>query len=252
MAKVLVTGSAGAVGRPVCAELVRRGHWVRGFDRSESPGAPNEAIVGDLLDADAVGRAMQSMEVLVHLAAEPHDVDFTELVGPNVLGLYHVMRAAREEKVRRVVLASSIQVLSRRRGPGPASVDFADPGNHYALTKVWAEQMGRMYSRRFGLSVLCVRIAWLVRDVGEARTMVTLGKPRLYLSADDAGRFFARAVEADGIDYAVVYAASRGGEGVFDMEPAKRLLGYEARDVWPSGVGFELPPDLLVPGGGRA
>lgn len=245
MAEVLVTGSAGAVGRPVCAELVRRGHDVRGFDRRPCDG-PHPTLVGDLLDRDAVRRAMRGIEVVIHLAAEPHDVDFTDLVGPNVLGLYHVMHAGREERVRRVVLASTIQVLSRRRGPGPASVEDADPGNHYALTKVWAEQMGRMYSRRYGLSVLCVRIAWLVRDVGEARRMVELGKPRLYLSADDAGRFFARAVEAECIDYAVVYAVSRGGEEVFDMEPARRLLGYEAQDLWPSGLGFDLPPDLLA------
>jgi hypothetical protein len=93
----------------------------------------------------------------------------------------------------------------------------------------------------------------VVRHERAARPLANRGKPRLHLSADDAGRFFALAVEADGIDYAVVYAASRGGEEVFDMEPAKRLLGYKARDVWPSGVGFELPPDLLVaPSGGSA
>ena len=104
--------------------------------------------------------------------------------------------------------------------------------------------MGEMYARCYGLSVLAVRIAWLVRDAEEARRMQRMNRPKLYLSARDAGRFFARAIEAAAIDFAVLYAASRGGEELFDMEPARRLIGYQARDRWPEGLGFELPAEL--------
>ena len=44
---VLVTGSAGRIGRAVVAELLTRGHRVRGFDRVPSPGLPDSAV-GDL------------------------------------------------------------------------------------------------------------------------------------------------------------------------------------------------------------
>jgi uronate dehydrogenase len=142
------------------------------------------------------------------------------------------------------VLASSIQVVGRRPdASGPVRVTDRSPGNHYALTKVWAEQMGEMYARRFGLSVLAVRIAWLVRNGEEARRMLQHVRPELYLSAHDAGRLFALAVEAKDIGFEVVYATSIGGEARFDMEPARRLLGYEAQDRWPEGLGFELPED---------
>jgi hypothetical protein len=62
----------------------------------------------------------------------------------------------------------------------------------------------------------------------------------MYLSRNDVGRFFVRAVESEPVDFAVVYAASRGGANWFDMEPSRRLLGYEAQDRWPEGLGFEL------------
>jgi uronate dehydrogenase len=241
MARVLVTGSAGAIGRPVCRELGRRRYEVRGLDRVPTPEL-TDYVVGDIADREQVDQAMVGMDSVVHLAAEPNDADFSVLVGPNVVGLFNVMQAARHTGVRRVVLASSIQVLGRRTDASrPASVDEANPGNHYALTKLWAEQMGEMYARRFGMSVLCVRIAWMVRNTEEARHMVEIQRPNVYLSARDAGRLFALSLEATDIGFAVIYGASLGGEELFDMEPAQRLIGYQAVDRWPAGLDFEFP-----------
>ena len=38
------------------------------------------------------------------------------------------------------------------------------------------------------------------------------------------------AAEPDDADFALL-----------DLEPARRLLGYEPQDRWPAGLGFELP-----------
>lgn len=241
MTRVLVTGAAGAIGQPVCRELSARGHEVVAFDRVSVAGYP-DAVLGNIADAEAVDRAMKGVGAVVHLAAEPNDAPFDQLVEPNVLGLYQVMNAARAHAVRRVVLASTIQVLGWRRDTTvPASVTDAAPMNHYALTKVWAEAMGAMYARKHGISVICVRVAWMVRNPIEARKMVELNRPDLYLSPGDAARCFALAVEANGSEFAVVYAASRGGEKLYDMEPTRSLIGYEPRDQWPSGLPFEVP-----------
>lgn len=243
MAFVLVTGSAGAIGQPVCRELMARGHQVRGFDRVATPGV-EDCVVADLRDRATVRQAVHGVESVVHLAAEPDDADFAVLEGPNVLGLFHVLDAARLENVKRVLLASSIQVLGKwwERGPSrPASAEDANPSNHYALTKVWAEQMGQMYSRLYGLSVLAVRIAFMVRNLEEALRLRQKELFDVYLSRGDVGRFFALAVEAPAVDFAVVYAAGAGCERRFDMEPARLLLGYEPRDRWPDGLGFDLP-----------
>lgn len=244
MAIVLVTGSAGAIGQPVCAELSRRGHQVRALDRVSTPGV-DDSVVVDVIDREGVRAAARGVDSIVHLAAHPDDADFALLEGPNVRGLFHVLDAARHERVRRVILASSIQVLGKwwdmSRG-APAGARDGLPSNHYALTKVWAEHMGEMYARCYGLSVLAVRIAFMVRNPTEAARLEQQKVYDTYLSRGDAGRFFAHAVEAPAIDFAVVYAVGRGGERRFDMEPARRLLGFEARDRWPEGLGFEPSP----------
>lgn len=243
MAYVLVTGSSGAIGQPACRELLARGHQVRGFDRTATPGLKN-MVLGDLLDRNAVLQASAGIDRVLHLAAVPDDADFELLSGPNVRGLFHVLDAARRQQVPRVILASSIQVVARWwdcTRPRPASVAEASPINHYALTKVWAEQMGEMYARCYGLEVLAVRIGFMVRDRAEALRLIEKQQFDLYLSRGDVARFCALAVEAAALKSAVVYAVGRGGERLFDMQPARELLGFEARDHWPAGLGFELP-----------
>jgi uronate dehydrogenase len=241
MSKVLVTGSAGTVGRPLCDELRRRGHVVRGLDLAPTPELA-DAVIADVADAEAVRAATRGMDAVVHLAAQPHERPFPELVGPNVVGLYNVMDAARNEAVKRVVLASSMMVVSGWKDrPRPAAVDERRPNYHYALTKVWAEQMGELYARCFGMSILAVRLGWMVRTPDEARHMQELGIFDCYLGRADGARALAAAVEAGGIGFEIVYAASRGGERVFDMEPARRLLGFEAEQRWPEGLPFPLP-----------
>jgi uronate dehydrogenase len=241
MANVLVTGSAGTVGRPLCDELGRRGHVVRAFDRAPTPDVA-DAIVGDIADADAVRAAAVGVDAVVHLAAQPHDRPFPELIAPNVVGLYNVLDAAREAAVRRVVLASSMMVVSGWKDrTRPARVDERLPHNHYALTKVWAEQMGELYARRAGMSVIAVRLGWMVRTPDEARHMQELGLFDCYVSRTDGARALAAAVEVADVAFEIVYVASRGGERVFDMEPARRLLGFETRERWPEGLPFPLP-----------
>jgi len=243
MLKVLVTGSAGTVGRPVCDELARRGHVVRGLDLAATP-AIADAVVADVADAAAVREAVRGMDAVVHLAAQPHDVPFPELVGPNVVGLYNVMNAAREEGVRRLVVASSMMVVAGWMDSGrPAGVDDRRPVNHYSLTKLWAEDMAKLYALRFGVSTVVVRLGWMVRNPDEARHMRKLGIFNYYVSRADGARCFAAAVEVPDVKYEIVYAASLGGERVFDMEPARRLLGFEARERWPEGLPFPLPTD---------
>src|SRR5262249_31367696 len=116
---VLVTGSTGRVGRAVVRELQSRGCPVRGFDRVATPGLP-DCVVGDLTDVDAPRRAPAGAGTVIHLAATPDDADFlSELVPNNVVGVYHVFEAARAAGVRRLVVASSGQVVWNQRTTGP-------------------------------------------------------------------------------------------------------------------------------------
>jgi putative NADH-flavin reductase len=246
--RVLVTGSTGAIGQPLCRYLVARGHTVRGFARRPTPGL-TDYVTGDLNDGDAVRRAVEGMDTVVHLGAYPNPADFIDvLLQPNVAGLYHVCEAAAGAGVRRLVLASSVQVISGHRFDDRpvTAADGPAPTNHYALTKAWAELAGDMYARVHRLSVISVRIGWLPRNPEEGRRLAASPRgPDFFLSHDDSDRFHALCVESPNPPpgtAVILHAASRPvGIGRMDLEPARQVIGYVPRDTWPEGLPFEVP-----------
>ena len=148
VAKVLVTGSAGGVGLGVCRALLAAGHDVTGFDLQPSePGV--HSVIGDITDREVVRNAIAGNDMVIHLAATPDEADFLgELLEPNVRGLFHICDGARTEQIKRLVLASSVQVVSGHSWRQTIQIeDGPRVVNHYALTKLWLESMGEMYAR---------------------------------------------------------------------------------------------------------
>jgi nucleoside-diphosphate-sugar epimerase len=242
---VLVTGSAGRIGRAVSAELLARGHRVRGFDRAPSPTLP-DAVVGDVAGPDDLARALEGMDTAVHLAATPDEADFMTLLLPNnVVGLYRMLEAARAARLERVILISSGQLYRGHDGPLPITpATPISPRNWYSLTKVLTEAAGQAYAAAHGLNVVVIRPGWVPRDRAHAAELAASahGKDG-YLSPGDAGRGFAAAVEAEGLPpYTVVHVASLPvGLARYDLRPARTLLGWEPRDRWPEGLDLEPP-----------
>lgn len=260
--RVLVTGCAGAVGKAVCWELMRCGHWVRGFDLISMPAeiTLNESLIGSIQDRAALDPAMSGIDVVVHLAAQPDQGDFyTQIVPNNIIGTYNVFEAARAADVKRVVLASTVQVVSGIDWTqAPIKVEHGTaPTNTYALSKVFAEELGRMYARLYAMSVIAVRIGWFARSAESAR-QIGQGGRSIYLSPGDAGRFFERCVRAEiapnlpppgcaagpsepralaAGDFHILFASSRPpGKPPLDLETAKRVIGYEPQHTYPEGA----------------
>ena len=241
--KVLITGSEGGVGQAAGRELLSTGHEVFGFDRLASDLWTGHTV-GDLLDRAAVSNATEGMDAVIHLAATPDEADFIdELIEPNVRGLYHVCDAARLHGVDRLVLASSVQVVT---GHDWSSLLTLEDGpkviNHYALTKLWAESLGEMYSRIYSMSIIAARLGWLPRAHDHAEEL--LASPvgtDVYLSHTDAGRFFRACIEADlpAPRFEILFAMSNAaGKTRIDLSRTREIVGYEPQDTWPKGQPF--------------
>lgn len=239
---ILVTGSAGRIGQAVVQELLAQGQHVRGLDRVPTPGVA-DSVVGDILSAETVQTAMVGVAALVHLAATPDDDDFlTRLLPSNIIGVYHVLEAARAAGVRRVVLGSSGQVVwyQRMREQYPIGIDVQPtPRAWYAVTKCFLEAAGIALAEGHGRTVIAVRLGWCPRTREHARELdATPWGADVYLSGGDAGRFFAAAALAPvAPGYHVLYAGSRPRTTtVLDMGPARALIGFEPHDTWPQGA----------------
>lgn len=238
---------------------------MRGFDRRPAT-QPGEHRVGDVRDPGAVCSAAEGMDAVVHLAAVPERENFpAELVPTNIVGTHNMLEAARVAGVRKFVYASSCRVVGGLDWQKEQTIGLEAgfcPGDHYGVSKATGELLARMYASRFGISVICARIGWFVRNRQEAAWMDGYSAgPRIYLSHDDAAEFFIRAVEVTGVDFATVFVSSKdSGRPLFDPEPARAVLGYEPKDSWPEGsswsseVAFPSPivaPSLMPEGGRR-
>jgi UDP-glucose 4-epimerase len=169
MTHYLVTGGAGFIGSHIVAELVRRGEGVRVLDNFSTGRRDNLApflervdlIEGDLRDLPAVRRAVEGVDAVLHQSALPSvqgsidDPLTTHAV--NATGTLHLLLAAREAGVRRVVLASSCAIygddpqLPKREDMLPA------PQSPYAASKLAAERYCAVFNAVFGLEAIALR-----------------------------------------------------------------------------------------------
>ena len=125
METVLITGGAGFIGRFVASELLRRGNRVRVLDslieqvHGVTDGAAMlnpeaELIRGDVRDGDAVSRALDGVDSVVHLAAEvgvgQSMYEVERYTSTNDVGTAVLFEKLIDKPVRRVVTASSMSI----------------------------------------------------------------------------------------------------------------------------------------------
>lgn len=168
MAKYLVTGAAGFIGRSIAAALLARGEAVRGIDnlitgkRSNLTGLEAmEFIEGDLTDPEQCARACEGVEVIFHeaaLASVPRSVADPASTNLHcVTATLNLLVAARAAGVRRVVYAGS----SSAYGDTPTLPKLEDmlpaPISPYAVAKLAGEQYMRAFARVYGLETVVLR-----------------------------------------------------------------------------------------------
>ena len=148
--RVLVTGGSGFLGSHIADEATARGHDVLIMDVQPSPWlrTSQEELVGDILDADLLTRAMRDCDAVYHCAAvaDLHDArqDPRHAVEVNVLGTLMVLEAAASAGVSRFMHASSVYVYSRS-------------GSVYRTTKRAAEGLVQDISINSGLKASVLR-----------------------------------------------------------------------------------------------
>lgn len=169
MAHYLVTGGAGFIGSHVVDRLLALGHDVRILDNLSTGRRENlaqcrgqiELIEGDLRSLGTVRRAMEGIEHVLHLGAlpsVPRSIENPEETHAcNATGTLHVLLAARDVGVRRLVFASSSSVY----GDDPTLPKREDmatkPLSPYAASKVIGEDYNLIFQRIYGLETVILR-----------------------------------------------------------------------------------------------
>ena len=107
MARVLLTGGAGALGQRLLPQLQQVGWTVRCLVHRRAVAGADEVVAGDLADAVALERAVAGADAVLHLAAITHARSSRGYDEVNVAGTARLVEAARHCRVERFVHVST-------------------------------------------------------------------------------------------------------------------------------------------------
>jgi nucleoside-diphosphate-sugar epimerase len=181
----------------------------------------------DIEDLDALTTAMKGISAVVHLAGQREvRADWANLRGPNIEGVYNLFEAARRNRVGKVVFASSNHVtgfLDEYRQWPIVGTEPPRADSIYGVTKAFGEVFGRYASDYYGISVICLRIGWVLERPHNEMAM------RMSLSGGDLGRLVIGALETER-RFGVYYGVSANSRRQWDISMAERDLGYVPQD----------------------
>lgn len=257
---MLITGATGVIGEILRAQLTE--HDLQLLSRSEidiTRDHVSATHTGDVTELDELREAMRGVEAVIHLAAASEvDSEWDAVLPANIVGARNVFEAARLEKVAQVVYASTTHtVAGHERAAAPEIYELDHgltfgidveprPDSLYGASKVFGEAIGRWYSDAHGLRVVCLRIGYVTDTPdeefrlphaarGEADPDELAARKRtraIWLSHRDCVELFRRALATDR-HWVVVYATSNNPRQIWDLEPARRLIGFEPQDSSP-------------------
>ncbi|MFA7344841.1 MAG: NAD(P)-dependent oxidoreductase [Terrimicrobiaceae bacterium] len=165
--RVLVTGATGYLGRSLSEVLAEDFDLIR-MDVAQASG-PGEFLSASVTDGAALEAACQRVDavVLAHMAPNrPKVYDWPDAcMDTNVKGTALAFEAAARNRIRRVVLISSISVVGGHpaRAFPTAELPFA-PVNLYTMTKMLQENIAGYYHRRHGMEIAILRPAYILRE----------------------------------------------------------------------------------------
>ena len=257
---VHVTGVRGLIGDVVYAHLAAQPdrYTVTGSGRRYEGSSrvaaglplscpPERFRRADLADLEAMERAFEGAEVVVHMGAIPDPSAPLEVIVPsNVIGGYNALEACRRQGVRRIVYASTVMtdwgyqfdepykaISEGRFDEVPddfrrvTHLDPPRPTEPYSASKVWGEGLCRAYADGHGLSCLCLRIGGVNHD----------DKPggadggAMWCSQRDVATVAELAINAPPVlRFDIFYALSNNRYRWLDADHTRDVLGFEPAD----------------------
>lgn len=225
--RVALTGAAGSLATDIIPALLREGIELVCVDRT----APaydfgQEWHVCSINDRKALATAFAGCNAVIHLAGIPLEDEWESILEANIDGTQAVLDTARATGIGKVVLASSIHatgfvgITAGEQVPADVRVR---PNTFYGVSKAALEALGSYYYDRYGMDVICLRIASRFKEPQNVRMLST------WLSPADAGRLFIASLGPLATGFRIIWGVSRNTRGYLSSA-AGESIGFHALD----------------------
>jgi len=240
-----VTGAGGFIGGQLTHRLLDSGcdviAIVRNCEQAASLEAQGATVrIADVRDPSQIREAIRDVTGIFHLAALFNHPDRTwdDYRNVNVQGTLNVLKAAKEEGVKRIVHCSTVGVATEAEPP-PYSEETPyspQPDDKYEVTKCEGEKAARAYAEEHGLSLAVIRPAQVYGpgDLSKVKfyklvkkgVIISPGKTRKHLIyIDDLCRAFELAMISPAAEGQVFLIAGEQSTALEDLvSTAARIL----------------------------
>jgi len=239
--RVGITGSNGTIGK-VLLDGLKSGYDLTAFSRREVD-FPTTIVNFDC--AEEVVGSFEGLDAVIHLAADPSPMASWESVRQhNLEAMYQVVEECVRSNVKRLVFASTNhtmhgnsilttpETLDPKKSVRMKLSDQPNPDSLYAVSKLFGEHIGKLYSEKWGLEFISLRIGWTIKQDDPTVMRGTRSEDymrAMFLSQRDCIQAHIRALEVES-RFLIAYIVSNNGRRVFDLEETKINLGFEPRD----------------------
>lgn len=225
--RLLITGANGSLGS-VCRE--RLGHLAGtlrlGARKGLGEARQNEEIVYcDLADKAAVAALVEGCDGIVHMGGQSVEAPWNTIRSANIDGVFNLYEAARTASVTpRIVFASSNHAIGFHKQSTRLDANAPTrPDGLYGLSKVFGEQLARLYYDKFGIETATIRIGSSFPEPTNHRMLST------WLSYGDLVSLIERIFAVPRLGCPIIYGASANDAAWWDNREVA-YLGWQPKD----------------------
>ena len=248
--KILITGLSGAVGQAIIPSLKKK-YILSSLSRNGLKTDDIENNIGNINSINSINKSFKNIHTVIHLAANGGvhsengmEASWEEILESNIIGTYNVFQASIKNGVKRIIFASSGSTIMGYEDQSPYSEIISgkipnesiplitkksepNPKSFYSVSKLFGEDLARMYSSLFDISIICIRIGGCSKD----------GRPSkgrghsIFVSHNDLSQLVIKSIEAPkNLKFDIFFGVSDNKNNYRDWKHAYNQIGYKPED----------------------
>jgi uronate dehydrogenase len=224
MKTVLITGAAGDVASYLRRELAGKYRLRLSDKRNLKKTKGEEFIKADLSKMTDALKITKGVDAIVHLGGYSVEGPWEAIHKANIVGCYNLFEAARRNRVKRILFATSNHAVGfYRRDQTIDHRVYPKPDGRYGVSKVFGEALGSLYADKYGMEVFLMRIGNVNPQPLDKRRL------SIWLSPRDLAQLVSIGIDHPDIRFEIVYGVSGNQRSWYDNSNAVRL-GYKPQD----------------------